>query len=176
MRGGGSDLVPGYEQLRAMPGLLRSVLAGVGEAEARWRPAAGRWCVVDVLGHLAHVEAHGFRGRLLQMLLEENPRVANYDPDAFAAAGAYDHPASTGALDAFARERELSLVLLRSLRPEAAARPGVHAELGPITIGALLAEWPFHDLGHLRQIAELVRAVKFYPGMGAWQKFYSVRP
>jgi hypothetical protein len=170
------SVCPGYDQLRAMPQILRSLVAGVTQAEARWKPAPSRWSIMQVLGHLAHVEAHGFRGRLVKMLAEHNPTVANYDPDVLAAAGQYDGAGLSAAIDEFARQRELSLAVLRSLPADAAARTGVHSKLGPITIGALIHEWPFHDLGHLRQIAELVRAQKFYPHMGAWREFYTVQP
>jgi hypothetical protein len=176
MQRAGVNVCPGYEQLRAMPQLLRSLLGGVTEEEARWKPAPERWSVMQVLGHLAHVEAHGFRGRVLVMLREDNPQVDSYEPDSYAAAGEYDAPSLRAALDAFERERGRSLGLLRSLRPEAAARTAVHTKLGTITMGALLNEWPFHDLGHLRQIAELLRAGKFYPHLGVWQKFYTVQP
>jgi hypothetical protein len=176
MRRADNSFCPGFEQLRMMPQILRGLVSGLTEDEARWKPAPARWSVLEVLGHLAHVEAHGFRARVLKMLSEDNPQIANYDPDAWAAAGAYDSGSLEDAHDAFARERGASLALLESLSPEALARPGIHAELGAISIGALLHEWPFHDLGHLRQIAELVRTVKFYPHMGAWRKFYNVQP
>jgi hypothetical protein len=166
----------GYDQLRGMPRMVRAVLSGVTEEEARWKPVPERWSAMQVLGHLAHVEIHGFRGRVLRMLREDHPRIESYDPDTFAAAGVYDGAGIADAIDAFARERGLSLAMLRTLSPAALSRGGVHAELGEITIGALINEWPFHDLGHLRQIAELVRAVKFYPHMGAWQRFYTVSP
>ncbi len=42
-----------------------------------------------------------------------------------------------------------------------------------ITLSHLLNEWAFHDLGHVRQIAEIVRAF-FYPHMGPFQKYYKV--
>jgi hypothetical protein len=100
----------------------------------------------------------------------------SYDPDVYAAAGAYDRPRLETALEEFARERVLSLSLLRTIAPEEMARTGVHSALGPVTLGNLLHEWPFHDFGHLRQISELVRALKFYPHMGAWQKFYTIAP
>jgi hypothetical protein len=40
----------------------------------------------------------------------------------------------------------------------------------------MLNEWAFHDLGHVRQIAELARAVKYYPSMGPFQPQYTVKP
>jgi hypothetical protein len=163
---------PGYEQLRGTPHILRAMLSGVTDEEVRWKPAPERWSILQVLGHLAHVEARGFRGRVLRMVREDNPQLESYDPDAYE----YEVPSLAAGLDEFARERGRSLTLLRSLGPDAAARTGVHAKLGSVTVGTLLHEWPFHDLGHIRQIAELLRAVKFYPHMGAWQQFYKIQP
>ena len=48
--------------------------------------------------------------------------------------------------------------------------------MGEITIAQLMSLWAFHDLGHLRQIAELVRAAQFWDGIGSLQRYYSVRP
>jgi hypothetical protein len=168
--------VPGFQQLAAMPDVLRGLLAHVSDEVTGWKPAPNRWSVQEVLGHLAHVEVHGFRQRVERMLAEDNPSLENYDPDAFLAQGAYHFGACGEALQLFGLERVRSLDLLRSLAPEALARTGVHAALGPVTIGNLVHEWPFHDLGHLRQIAEILRARLFYPHMGAWQKFYTVAP
>jgi hypothetical protein len=132
--------------------------------------------VLEVLGHLAHVEVFGFLGRLERMLNEENPALPAYDPDAFAASGVYGGRTLAEALVAFERERDRSLPLLEALPPEAAARSGVHAELGLVTVNDLLHEWPLHDLGHIRQIAELIRAVKYYPYIGPWQRAYTMNP
>lgn len=162
-------------QLRSTPGVLRS-LCTVSEEEAAWKPSPQRWSVLEVLGHLAHVEALGFRGRLERMLSEDNPALPAYDPGAFAASGAYGGRALAGALDAFEQERGQSLRLLEALPDGAVRRTGVHAELGPVTVNHLLHEWPLHDLGHIRQIAELVRAVKYYPHIGPWQRAYTMNP
>ena len=162
--------------MRAMPGILRFLLAGVTEEQARWKPAPERWSILEVLGHLAHVEAHGFRGRLEKMLAEDMPRLPSYEPGEHLAAGAYAHPDVAAALGAFATERARSLELLRALPEGVESRGGIHSALGPVTASDLLHEWPFHDLGHLRQIAELLRAVAYYPHLGAWQRFYTVNP
>jgi hypothetical protein len=65
---------------------------------------------------------------------------------------------------------------VKSLPAEIGNRVGIHPELGRITIAQLLNEWAFHDLGHLRQIAELLRAYRFYPNLGAFQQYYTVNP
>jgi len=146
------------------------------EEEAAWKPSAKRWSALEVLGHLGHVELLGFRHRVELMMREENPKIAPYDPDAFAAAGVFGGRTVSSALDEFEGEREQSLRFLESLPPDCTSRTGIHGELGPITVGNLLHEWPLHDLGHIRQIAELIRAVKYYPHIGPWQRAYSMNP
>src|SRR5688572_32630916 len=170
------NFIPGLEQLERMPDMIATVIGGATDNEVRWKPAPTRWSILEVLGHLAHVEAHGFRGRVQRILAEDNPLLENYDPDALVAAGAYQHPDIATALGVYRRERERSIELLRTIRPEQLARSAVHGVLGTVTLGNLLNEWPFHDLGHLRQIAELVRTARFYPNVGAWRQFYNPNP
>ena len=162
--------------LENTPSVLRSLLRDVSEEESTWRPAPGRWSIVEVLGHLGHVESRGFRGRVERMVAEDNPLMESYEPDVFAAAGVYSARGLTQSLAEFERERSISVALLRSLPENVAAKPGVHSKLGPLVAENVLNEWPFHDLGHIRQVAELLRAVKFYPHLGPWQQFYKTRP
>ena len=65
---------------------------------------------------------------------------------------------------------------LRYLPAAALARIGRHAELARIAVGELFNGWAFHDLGHIRQIAELVRARAFYPHPGSFQRYSKVNP
>jgi len=162
--------------MEATPAILQALLNGVTEAHAAWKPAPNRWSVNEVLGHLSHVEQIGFRGRVERILAEENPSLPGYDPDRFNAEGAFTRPSMAEALAEFVKERTATLRVLDTLTPESLARPGVHGELGPLVLADLLHEIPFHDLGHIRQLAELIRAVQFYPNLGPWQKYYQVHP
>ena len=44
------------------------------------------------------------------------------------------------------------------------------------TLSQMLHEWALHDLGHIRQIAELVRARKYLAGAGPLGKDYQIKP
>ena len=79
-------------------------------------------------------------------------------------------------LKTFCHERDRTLSVLRYLPPESASRAGQHSELGRITLDNLLSEWAWHDLGHIRQIAEVYRACAFYPHMGPFQRYYTPKP
>ena len=44
------------------------------------------------------------------------------------------------------------------------------------TLAQMLNEWALHDLGHIRQIAELARARKYKAGAGAMAGGYDLKP
>ena len=66
----------------------------------------------------------------------------------------------------FEDQRETNIELLRGLPAEAGERKARHREAGEITLSQMLHEWALHDIGHIRQIAELVRARKYLAGAG----------
>jgi len=57
-------------------------------------------------------------------------------------------------LIAFAREREASLLWLRSLGNVDWKIAYIHPKVGPVTAGELLVSWAAHDALHVRQIAK----------------------
>jgi hypothetical protein len=168
--------IPGMGILRRTPEILGWLVADLDEADTLWKPAPERWCVLEVVGHLAHIERPGFRGRAEAILTRENPTLPGIDPEREAATGLYAARPLGETLALFAAERRQSLELLARVRGEDLARPGVHGDLGPVTLEHLLNEWPLHDLGHVRQVAELVRARCFHPKLGPWQGIYRLRP
>ena len=76
----------------------------------------------------------------------------------------------------FEEQREINIVFLRDRPAGAGDRKAVHQEYGEITLAQMLNEWALHDLGHIRQIAELIRALKYYPLMGPFQSQYKIHP
>ncbi len=167
--------LPGVAVLEQTPIILERLLLAAAEDDMQWKPDAERWSVSEVLAHLADTEVM-FHERTRRMVEEELPALAPYDQNAAYAEGKYSGPGAREWLKSFSHERDRSLSYLRSLPAGAAARAGRHAKLGRITVGELLNEWAFHDLGHVRQIAELYRARVFYPHMGGFQTFYTVKP
>ena len=70
----------------------------------------------------------------------------------------------------------LTGLLTRRADDEDGARTAIHKKVGPITLSQMLHEWTLHDLGHIRQIAELVRARKYIAGAGPLASFYHLKP
>jgi hypothetical protein len=169
-------LLPGIGTLEATPEILRGLLASVTEEQTVWKPAPGRWSIAEVLEHMSHVEGHGFRLRAERIVKEENPALEVYDQEALSAAGQYAGRDVEDSFDHFEEQREDNVAWLTSLPARAISRTAQHEELGIITLGHLLNEWAFHDLGHVRQIAEIIRALVYFPNMGPFQKYYKVNP
>jgi hypothetical protein len=159
-----------------MPHIVQGLLAGLAPEELRWKPAPDRWAISEVLAHLTHCEKFCFGPRLRAIVEQEDPAIDAYDPYEQERQGAYQTRFALAALEDFLKARHESLEYLRNVPLTAVARTARHPHLGGITLGDMLNEWAFHDLGHIRQIAELARAVKYYPSMGPFRSQYTVKP
>lgn len=75
-------------------------------------------------------------------------------------------------LDTFAELRAANLTRLQSLglTPEDLERRGRHPELGPCTLGELLATWVAHDLSHIAQIVR-VMGKQYTEAVGPWRAY-----
>ena len=80
------------------------------------------------------------------------------------------------AFNQFEEERDANVEFLRDLPSEAGGRVALHREAGEITLNQMLHEWALHDLGHMRQIGELVRARKYLEGAGPLGAEYRLKP
>ena len=160
--------------LAQTPGVLSEMLREATKEELNWQPAADRWSISMVLAHLANVEVKGFRNRFRAMVEEKDPFLPSYDQLApFRSGARFDGLAELASFD---KERRQTLAWLKTLPDTAGDHAGRHEEFGVITFAQLLNEFAFHDLGHIRQVAEVYRAHVFYPRMGAFQSFYKINP
>jgi hypothetical protein len=169
------DALPALPVLEQTPIIIEKIVWATTDEQMHWKPAPDRWSISEVLAHLADLEVV-FRGRIQQMLDQKNPSLEAHDQNAAYAAGKYSGGKAREHLKQFCHERDRSLSFLRYLSAGNVSRTGQHSELGTITIGQLLNEWAFHDLGHIRQITELYRSRAFFPYIGPFQRYYSVKP
>src|SRR5262245_60564755 len=156
--------------LRATLLAIRVECTGLPATVLRWHPAAGEWCVLDVIGHLIEAEERGFGGRVRTLLAETDPRFQSWDPDAVARERRDCERDLPGILAEWTRLREASTALVETLRPGDLVRAGLHPQVGRLSIGDLLAEWVHHDRNHQRQILANVQAY-VWPHMGNARRF-----
>ena len=170
-----SDMQPAVALLEKTPRLLETMLCDLPGELLHWKPAPERWSISEVLAHLAALE-QVYAERALRIMAEESPALARYDLEGAKTRGEYSRGSAGENLALFTRTRRSTLALLVGLPASAGARTGVHSELGTITLSEMLNEWANHDLGHLRQIAELYRAHAFHPNSGPFMKYSNPQP
>lgn len=151
--------------LTATPAMVWGELQGMPEALRRWRPKAGEWCALEVVGHLIEADLRAFLGRII--LLREEPGAAfePWDPDLVAAARGDSDKDAQAVVDEFAKVRALGVGVVRELMAADLAIAGHHPDVGELTVGNLLAEWVAHDRAHLAQLGQITRAAML-AGMG----------
>jgi hypothetical protein len=158
--------------LEKTPGLLELLLRDVPEELLDWKPAAERWSITEILGHLVIIERlYEQRARLI--VLEDSPTLPRHQPPV---EGETPKRTAWQYMEEFVPLRRAFAFYLHSVPAASAGRTGQHAELGTISLSQMLHELANHDLGHLRQIEELYRAYAFYPYAGPFQKYSNPKP
>jgi len=167
-----SLLQPPVSLLEKTPAILETLLRDVPAEILDWKPAPDRWSITEVLAHLLMIEQlYGDRAK--RIVVDNNPTLEKYfEPDA----ANLREKTSNQYLKEFVALRQANYFFWHGIPSSAALRTGVHAEMGTITLLQLLNELANHDLGHLRQIAELYRAKAFYPQAGPFQRYSNPKP
>jgi hypothetical protein len=166
--------LPCLDILDATPGILRALMCEVSHEDSVWKPTPDRFSIAEVLAHLSHSEGHCYRLRLDRFLSEDRPE---FEPDdAQFHLDLYRNADPEDEFDHFEEQRETNVEYLRNLPADVGDRVALHREAGPITLSQMLYEWALHDLGHVRQIAELVRARKYLAGAGPLGRSYQLKP
>ena len=169
-----NDNLPCLNLLKATPAILRGLMSEISEQDARWKPAEDRFSIAEVLSHLSHSESHCYRPRVDRFLHEEMPE---FEPDdAQMHLEVYKNADPEKDFGHFEDQRKTNIELLRGLPAETGNRKAMHKAAGEITLSQMLYEWALHDLGHIRQIAELVRARKYLAGAGPLGEDYKLKP
>ena len=166
--------LPCLDLLEETPRILRGLMRELSDDDARWKPAADRFSVAEVLAHLSHSEGHCYRLRVDRFLAEQMPELEPDDAQMYLDLYRGRNPEDEFAH--FEEQRKINVEYLRSLPAEAGDRRARHREAGEITLAQMLHEWALHDLGHIRQVAELARARKYLAGAGALGQAYKLKP
>jgi DinB superfamily len=160
-----SDALP---VLRRTPAVLRSWLWDLPGPWTTANEGPDTWSPYDIVGHLIHGERTDWIPRTELLLAHGESRP--FTPfDRFAQFKDSHGKSLHELLEIFGELRDQNLARLESLRltPADLERRGRHPELGPVTLGQLLATWVAHDLNHLGQIAR-VMGRQYTDAVGPW--------
>jgi len=133
---------------------IRAVTLGITPEQARWKPDAESWSVLEVVNHLWDEEIEDFRQRINYTLHRAGEAWPPNDPVGNVTARRYNERDLAESFEGFLSAREDSLAWLRALQaPD--WETTYQASWGTISAGDILASWAAHDLLHLRQLVEL---------------------
>lgn len=159
--------------LERTPNVLSTLLTGLPDVLVRATEGEGTWSPYDVVGHLIHGERTDWIPRAQHILARDTRPFDTFDRTAQFTASA-GKPLSE-LLAEFGKLRGQNLTTLAgwNLSEEDLQRPGLHPELGPVTLGQLLATWVVHDLDHLAQVARVL--AKYHTtNVGPWTAYLSI--
>jgi hypothetical protein len=133
---------------------IKQLAEGTTAEQARWKPDADSWSILEVINHLYDEEREDFRVRLRHILDQAEGPPPGIDPVGWVTARQYNQRDLEISIADFLREREASLMWLSGLvDPDWDA--AVESPAGRIRAGDMLMAWVAHDLLHLRQLVEL---------------------
>src|SRR5256885_13292403 len=122
-----SALAPMIESYLAGVDTLRQAVAGMTREQLLARPVPGKWSTLEVVCHLADFDPI-LADRMKRIIAEEKPQLIGADENRFAAALAYHERDVEEELTILERTRSQMARILRTLKPEALQRVGIHNE------------------------------------------------
>ena len=142
------------EHLKNCAETIRSLTTGVPDEQARWKPDAESWSILEVVNHLYDEERLDFRVRVDYLLNHPDEDFPPIDPRGWVTEREYNRRDLEESVRNFLAEREKSLAWLRTLvQPDWEVARKTH--FGEIKAGDIFVAWGAHDLLHTRQLVEL---------------------
>lgn len=160
--------------LEGTPGVLDALLYHLSSGWTTADEGPESWTAFDVVGHLIHGEETDWIPRA-RIILDGGSDPVFESFDRFAQFDRFSGASLAELLDRFRELRTDNLATVRAwnLRDEQLALPGRHPELGPVTLGQLLATWAVHDLSHIAQISR-VMAKRCTAEVGPWRAYLPI--
>lgn len=144
-------------RLKANAAVFQAQCRDVPEKQARWKPAPGKWSILEVMNHLADEETDDFRTRVDLTLHSPGKAWPAIDPPAWAVERKYNERDLAETVVRFVEERANSVTWLEQLEGPQWDLAYEHPVFGTITAGRVLTSWLAHDHIHIRQINRLQR-------------------
>jgi hypothetical protein len=136
--------------------MIRGLVSGLEDKQARWRPEPGKWSVLEVVNHLYDEEREDFRKRLDLTLQDPDVAWPPNDPEAWVKERKYNERDFNESLGNLLSERRQSIAWLQGLQSPRWQAAYEHPVFGKISAGDILCAWLAHDYFHARQISNLL--------------------
>lgn len=147
-----------YQELVNSTEMIRALLTGIGQEQAKVKPDAKSWSILEVVCHLLDEEREDFREHLDFILHRQKDEEWHpIAPQTWVKLRRYNEQDFKQMKAKFFRERGKSLKWLKSLEG-AKWKTRYKSKWGSMTAGDIFASWVAHDNLHIRQLVGLRRA------------------
>jgi len=137
------------------PKQIAAAAIGLSDKVLRYKPSPDKWCILEILGHLADIEIV-YAYRLRQMLADKKPVLAPMDQDDWARNLGYMETPPAELIALYGLNRHTNVQLLRRLKPGDLDKSAYHPELRhDVTVAEYVEKMGTHGANHLAQIEKL---------------------
>ncbi|WNS76299.1 DinB family protein [Bacillus sp. DTU_2020_1000418_1_SI_GHA_SEK_038] len=158
------NLVPDGEMIVLLNEQLKATvnaIKGVTEKQAQFQYDSNKWTVKEVIGHLADTERI-MAYRILCIARGETSPLPGFDDNLYVQNGSFNQLSMEDLLKNFSIVRQSTIVLLKSLDPDAWLRKG-NANGSEITVRAVASIIAGHELHHRNILQERYFMSSEYP-------------
>ena len=141
-------------QLEQHARAIQAMTRGISADNARWKPGAEAWSILEVVNHLYDEERRDFRVRLDIILHRPHEAFPHINPPQWVIDEKYNERDLEASVQNFLDERANSLRWLAGLAPFN-QDASLTNEFGTVTAGEMFCAWVAHDVLHLRQLVAL---------------------
>ena len=142
------------------PKEIAAAVSGLPDKVLRYRISPDKWCILEILAHLADVEVL-YAYRLRQMLADKDPVIAPIDQDAWAKNLGYLESSPPELIALYGLNRHANIQLLRRLKEADLKKSARHPEKDHlVTVADYVQMMSKHGPNHLEQIERLKKAAK----------------
>ena len=142
------------------PKQIAVAVSGLPDKVLRYKPSPDKWCILEILGHLADIEIV-YAYRLRQMLADKKPVIAPMDQDNWARNLGYMETPPAELIALYGLNRHANVQLLRRLKPGDLAKSAHHPELKlDVTVAEYVEKMATHGANHLAQIERLKKEAR----------------
>jgi uncharacterized damage-inducible protein DinB len=147
-----AELKKHLETVEKSPKQIAAAVSGLPEKVLRYKSSPEKWCIHEILGHLADIEiVYAFR--LRQMLADKKPVIAPMDQDDWARNLGHVETPPAELVALYGLNRHANLRLLQRLKPGDLEKSAYHPETRQdVTVAQLIERMAKHGTSHLEQI------------------------
>ena len=137
--------------LLAMPDVLDASFRDLSIDDAS-RPGPDGSSPVEICWHLADLEAEGYSVRIRRLLVEDHPKLPDFNGEAIAKARDYRRLSLSDALALFRAARRANVTMFRNLTESQWTRSGVQEGVGTVSVCDVPTMMAEHDAGHHSEV------------------------